>query len=73
MTHNHGLDRVADADWLERDYGDDLVYAAESVLTETNAVLRNVKRATPTDKFTALQHLRDALALLNDAITECEL
>ena len=54
------------------DYGDDLIYAAESAREEIRAVLRNVNRASHHETQEALEILREAKALLNDAITECE-
>lgn len=67
-----GLDRTSTAnDWLGNDYGDDLVYSAESTVEELKAVIRNATRATDADKFRALQILREAQELLNEAITEC--
>ena len=68
-----GLERSPNAEWLEADYGDDLVYAAESTIEELKAVRRNLKRATDCDKFRAIQLLRDAQELISEAIMECEL
>ncbi len=56
----------------DTDFGDDLIYSAESVREELKAVLRNVSRARNRDKQAALSILIGAKALLNDAITECE-
>lgn len=55
-----------------RDYGDDLIYAAESVCEEIKAVLRNVPRARENERSKSFKILLTAKALLNDAITECE-
>jgi hypoxanthine-guanine phosphoribosyltransferase len=69
------LHQVTRTSWRiedETDFGDDLIYSAESVREELKAVLRNVTRARNGDKQTALSILIGAKALLNDAITECE-
>ncbi len=68
-----GLERSPSAEWLEADYGDDLVYAAESTIEELKAVRRNLRRATDNDKFRTIQLLRDAQDLISEAIMECEL
>jgi hypothetical protein len=55
-----------------RDYGDDLTYAAESVMEELKAVSRNLGLASAADKRRAHEVLIEARAYLNDVLTECE-
>lgn len=54
------------------DFGDDLLYAAESVHQEALAVIRNLDRAREYERRKAHKYLCDARALINEAITECQ-